>query len=235
MTGAPRKRGDERDLKQDGISHGSKSFSNLLEVYPTILSAGAEKPAPRAGLCASAREYSTATTMPNPMDPEFTGQNPIVEAATRIRARRELGSVIDAATGEVTPRRPEDAEESLRLFAEHLGMGCKRLNAILGRRSGVTFVRLERPLRLRLRFAEQRVGLELDDVHQLVRVTGLDLDGEYQFDPAAGVPALINLSKISTEQGYGERLTASSLLKAIAAEAELPQPGHLTGPGPLSF
>jgi hypothetical protein len=169
------------------------------------------------------------------MDPEFTGQNPIVAAATRIRARRELGRVIDAATGEVAPRRPEDAEESLRLFAEHAAMGCKRLNAILGERNGIRIVRLERPLRLRLRFRQQRVGLELDDVHQLVRVAGLELDGEYQFDPTANVPALINLSKISTEEHYGERLTASSLLKRLASEAELPQPGHLSGPGPLSF
>jgi hypothetical protein len=173
--------------------------------------------------------------MPDPLDPEFTGQNPIVAAAMRIRAKRELGTVIDAATGEVAPRRPEDAEESLRLFGEHLTIACKRLNSILGQRNGVRFVRLERPLRLRLRFREERASLELDDVHQLVHVTGLDLDGEYQFDPNVDVPALINLSKISTEEGYGRRLTASSLLKAIASEAELPQPGHLSGPGPLSF
>ena len=173
--------------------------------------------------------------MPDPMDPEFTGQNPIVAAATRIRARRELGKVIDAATGDVAPRRPEDAEESLRLFGEHVATACKRLNAILGERTGVKFIRLERPLRLRLRFKDWRASLELDDVHQLVRIAGLDLDGEYQFDPAADVPALINLSKISTESDYGTRLTASSLLKRLASEAELPQPGHLSGPGPLSF
>ena len=34
---------------------------------------------------------------------------------------------------------------------------------------------------------------------------------------------------------YGERLTASSLLKLLASEAELPPPEHLRGPGPLSF
>jgi hypothetical protein len=168
------------------------------------------------------------------MDPDFTGQNPIVAAASRIRARRELGAVIDAATGQAIPRKPEDAEESLRLFGENLAMACKRLNAILGR-DGVRFVRLERPLRLRLRFRDLRVALELDDVHQLVRIVGLGLDGEYQFDTGSDVPALINLSKISTEAGYGERLTASSLLKTIASDAELPQPGHLSGPGPLSF
>lgn len=169
------------------------------------------------------------------MDPEFTGQNPIVAAASRIRARRELGSVIDNTSGTAAPRKPEDAEESLRLFWENLASACKRLNAILGERNGVKLVRLERPLRVRVRFRELRVSLELDDVHQLVRVSGLDLDGEYQFDPDAATPALINLSKISTEDGYGTRLTASSLLKAIAADAELPQPGHLSGPGPLSF
>lgn len=173
--------------------------------------------------------------MPDPMDPEFTGQNPIVAAAARIRARRQLGEVIDASTGEVLPRRPEDAEESLRLFGEHLAAGCKRLNAILGQRGGVKFVRLERPLRLRLRFRDERVSLDLDDVHQLVRVSGLQLDGEYQFDPSAEVPALINLSKISTEEGYGERLTPSVLLKSIASGAELPPPDHRSQPGPLRF
>ncbi len=45
----------------------------------------------------------------------------------------------------------------------------------------------------------------------------------------------MNLSKISTEEGYGERITASSLLKAIAQDAELPRPSHLNSPGPLSF
>jgi hypothetical protein len=169
------------------------------------------------------------------MDPEFTGQNPIVAAATRIRARRELGRAIDDATNAGAPHPAEDAEESLRLFAERLAAGSGRLNAILGERDGVKLVRLERPLRLRLRFRGKRIALDLDDVHQLVRVSGLDLDGEYQFDPAADLPALVNLSKISTEAGYGERVTASSLLKLIASEAELPAPEHLRGPGPLSF
>lgn len=173
--------------------------------------------------------------MPDPLDPEFTGQNPIVAAATRIRARRELGSAIDAAAAEGSHRRAEDAEESLRLLGAALATGCKRLNAILGKATNVKLVLLERPLRLRLRFGTKRVALELDDVHQLVRVTGLELDGEYQFDPAADRPALVNLSKISTEAGYGERLTASALLKAVASDAELPQPEHLRGPGPLSF
>ncbi|HEY1654313.1 MAG TPA: hypothetical protein VGF86_04280 [Candidatus Tumulicola sp.] len=173
--------------------------------------------------------------MPDPMDPEFAGQNPIVAAALRIRARRELGRAIDDAAAEVPARRADDAEASLRLLGEDLAIGCKRLNAILGRRASVKLVRLERPLRLRLRFGEHRVALELDDVHQLVRVAGLGLDGEYQFDPAAEQPALVNLSKISTEAGYGQRLIASALLKSIAADAELPQPEHLSGPGPLSF
>lgn len=169
------------------------------------------------------------------MDPEFTGQNPIVAAASRIRARREIGKAIDAATGEAAERKPEDAGESLRLFAERLAMGAKRLNSIVGERDGVRVVRLERPLRVRVRFGDKRVALELDDVHQLVRVAGLGADGEYQFDPNAQTPSLINLSKISTEAGYGDALTPSSLLKSIASEAELPQPGHLNGPGPLSF
>ena len=62
-----------------------------------------------------------------------------------------------------------------------------------------------------------------------------DLEGEWQFDPSAAVPSLINLSKISTEAGYGEALTPSSLLKLIADDAELEPPAHLQGPGPLSF
>lgn len=173
--------------------------------------------------------------MPDPMDPKFTAQNPIVAAAAKIRARREVGKAIDASTGEVAARKPEDAEESLRLFAEHLAVGIKRLNSIIGERNGVRLVRLERPLRLRLRFADHRVSLELDDVNQLVRIKGLDLDGDYQFDPNANVPALVNLSKISTEAGYGENLTASSVLKQLASDAELEPPSHLHGPGPLTF
>lgn len=173
--------------------------------------------------------------MHDPLDPEFTGQNPIVAAATRIRARREIGRAIDAAQGDVPAGRPEDAESALRLFGEYLVTGCKRLNSILGERNGVKLIRLERPLRIRLRFRDERVSLELDDVHQLVRVLGRGLDGEYQFDPNATVPALINLSKISTEAGYGEPLTPSSLLKQLASDAELPLPDHLHGPGPLQF
>ncbi len=173
--------------------------------------------------------------MADPMDPDFTGENPIVAAATRIRAKRELARAADAADESPVRRRAEDAEESLRLFAENAAAGCKRLNSILGDRSGVTLIRLERPLRVRLRFRGRRVSLELDDVHQTVRVSGMDLDGEYQFDPASAIPALINLSKISTESGYGERLTASSLLKSLASDAELPRPAHLNEPGPLRF
>jgi len=172
--------------------------------------------------------------MSDPMKPEFTAQNPIVEAAARMRARRDLSAAIDAATGETIPRKPEDAEESLRLFADHLAQGAKRLNSIIGPQA-VKVVRLEKPLRLRVRFGEKRVTLDLDDVHQLIRIGGLELDGDYQFDLEAPVPALINLSKISTEAGYGERLTASSVLKLIAQDAELPRPPHLSGPGPLSF
>ncbi len=173
--------------------------------------------------------------MPDPMDPEFTGQNPIVAAASRMRARREVGRAIDAGTGDAPAAQADDAEASLRQFAEQLALGATRLNAIVGKSAGVKIVRLERPLRVRVRFAQERVALELDDVHQLVRIAGLGLDGEYQFDPGSALPALINLSKISTEAGYGERVTASSLLKTIAAGAELPPPSHSTGLGPLRF
>lgn len=171
--------------------------------------------------------------MPDPFDEEFTRQNPIVAAATRIRARKEIERVVDEGQTQAVPF--EDAESAFRAFGEQLQMSAKRLNSILGERNGVKFVRLEKPQRLRLRFGERRVSLDLDEVHQLVRVTGLDLDGEWQFDPEARVPSLINLSKISTEAGYGEALTPSSLVKQIAQDAELPRPPHLSGPGPLSF
>ena len=171
--------------------------------------------------------------MPDPFEEEFTKQNPIVAAAMRIRARKEIDRAVDA-----NPDQPvafEDAESAFAAFGARLQMGAKRLNSIVGERTGVKFIRLEKPPRLRLRFGEKRVSLDLDEVHQLVRVSGLDLDGEWQFDPGATVPSLINLSKISTEAGYGEALTPSSLLKSIAQDAELPRPPHLNGPGPLSF
>ena len=160
------------------------------------------------------------------MDPKFTSQNPIVEAASRIRARRHIGAAIDAATatGDNLERAPEDAEASLRAFAQSLIAGSKRLNAIVGNERGAKLILLERPLRLRLRFREHRVALDLDEANQLVHVSGLDLDGDYQFDLHAAVPSLFNLSKISTEEGYGEPLTPSSLLKRIAQDAELPHP-----------
>lgn len=168
------------------------------------------------------------------MKPEFTAQNPIVEAATRLRARRDIGQAIDAGADDGSQPTGEDAEGSLRLFVRRLLDAAKRLEAILGKGS-VRVVRLEKPLRVRVRFGEKRVGLDLDDVHQLVRVSGADLDGEYQFDTSASVPALINISKISTEAGYGEALTASSLLKVLAQDAELPRPSHLDGSGPLQL
>ena len=77
--------------------------------------------------------------------------------------------------------------------------------------------------------------LDLDASRELVVVRGEGLDGEYQFDPGAAAPSLINLSHLSTEAGYGEPLTASGILKTIARDAELPRPAHLDGPGPLSF
>ena len=170
--------------------------------------------------------------MADPMKPEFTAQNPIVEAASRLRARRELERAIDAETGE--PPKPEDAEESLAALHRRLIDGAKRLNSILGS-GAVKIVRLEKPRRVRIRFGEQRIALDLDDVHQLVHITGCGLDGEYQFDLSANVPALFNVSKISTESGYGEAVTASSLLKLIAQDAELPRPSHLDGSGPLQL
>jgi hypothetical protein len=161
-------------------------------------------------------------------------QNPIVAMATRIRARRDLGAAIDSATADGVQPAGDDDESRFAALAEVLAIGAKRLNSILGK-NGVTFVRLEKPLRLRLRFGAKRISLDLDRERQLVIVTGLDLDGEYQFDTSADVPALINLSKLSTEEGYGDALTGSALLKAISADAELPRPPHLDAPGPMRF
>jgi hypothetical protein len=171
--------------------------------------------------------------MPDPFEEDFTAQNPIVAAAMRIRARREIEHAVDASQGAAVAY--EDAESAFAAFGQLLQAGAKRLNSILGERNGVKYVRLERPPRLRLRFDEKRVSLDLDEVHQLVRISGLGFDGEWQFEPEAPVPSLINLSKISTEAGYGEALTPSSLLKTIAQDAELPRPPHLDGSGPLSF
>jgi hypothetical protein len=161
-------------------------------------------------------------------------QNPIVAMATRIRAKRDLGAAIDSATaGDPLPVM-EDDESRFAALADVLAIGTKRLNSILGK-NGVTFVRLEKPLRLRLRFGEKRISLDLDRVHQLVSITGEGLDGEYQFDTAASVPALINTSKLSTDEGYGDALTGSVLLKTISVDAELPRPAHLDAPGPMRF
>jgi hypothetical protein len=156
--------------------------------------------------------------------------------ATRIRARRDLGAAIDSATadGPLPAGSDEDDESRFAALAAVLATGTKRLNSILGK-NGVTFVRLEKPLRLRLRFGTKRISLDLDRDRQLVVVAGLGLDGEYQFDTSAAVPALINLSKLSTEEGYGDALTGSALLKAISADAELPRPAHLDAPGPMRF
>lgn len=162
-------------------------------------------------------------------------QNPIVAMATRIRARRDLGAAIDSATANVAAAGAADAadaEAQLAALADVLATGAKRLNAILGR-NGVTFVRLEKPLRLRLRFRDKRISIDLDRERQLVAISGLGLDGEYQFATDASVPALINLSKLSTEAGYGDALTGSALLKTIAADAELPRPAHLDASGPI--
>jgi hypothetical protein len=153
--------------------------------------------------------------------------------ATKIRARRDLGAAIDSATAE-SGRGGDDDESRFAALAGVLAVGAKRLNSILGK-NGVTFVRIENPLRLRLRFGPKRVSLDFDRERQLVILAGLGLDGEYQFDTASETPALINLSMLSTEAGYGEPLTGSALLKAIAADAELPRPAHLDAPGPMRF
>jgi hypothetical protein len=167
-------------------------------------------------------------------DDDPTLQNPIVALATRIRARRDLGAAIDSAASDAPPPAADDAESRFAALGEVLSTASKRLNSILGK-SGVTFVRLERPLRLRLRFRDKRISLDLDREQQLVRIAGCGLDGDYQFETEAPVPTLINLSKLSTEAGYGEPLTGSGMLKLIAADAELPRPAHLEDGGPMKF
>jgi hypothetical protein len=171
--------------------------------------------------------------MPDPLDPAFTSQNPIVAAAERIRARRELGKLIDdtAQTGGAF----DDTEAALRAFAANLAEGSKRLNSILGAARGVKVIVLEKPLRVRLRFGEKRASFDLDEVNQLVAISGLNLDGHYQFIPDAATPALINISVISSAAGYGDALTASGVLKLIAQDAELPRPSHLDRSGPISL
>ncbi|HEV3157807.1 MAG TPA: hypothetical protein VGZ00_10715 [Candidatus Baltobacteraceae bacterium] len=155
--------------------------------------------------------------------------NPIVAMAMRIRARRELAAAVEASARVAPPPGGSDAAASLTAFADALKIGTQRLESILGR-NAVTFVRLERPLRVRLRFRDKRVSLDLDAGQQLVIVRGLGFDGEYQFIPDAPVPALINLSKLSTDEGYGDALTPSILLKTITQDAELPRPAHLDSP-----
>jgi hypothetical protein len=168
----------------------------------------------------------------DPTDRELN-PNPIVAMAMRIRARKDLGAAIDSATPGAALA-GEGAAAALEAFGGALATGARRLNSILGK-NGMTFVRLEKPLRVRLRFADKRVSLDLDDARQLVIVRGLGLDGEYQFDPGSEVPALINLSKLSTEAGYGSALTPATLLKAISEDAQLPRPAHLDDLGPLKL
>src|SRR3984885_11726204 len=129
-------------------------------------------------------------------------QNPIVAQAMKIRARRDLGAAIDSATAGVPAAVADDAEARFAALGEVLATGSRRLNSILGK-NGIMFIRLEKPLRLRLRFRGHRISLGLDRERQLVAITGLDLDGEYQFADDA-TPALVNLSKLSTESGYGD-------------------------------
>jgi len=169
--------------------------------------------------------------MADPMKPEFTAQNPIVAAAEKIRARRTIDAAADGG-GEARTAF-DDAESGLRAFSKSLADGIVRINAIVGERDGIRQVVLERPLRLRIRFKDKRIALDLDEMHQLVRIAGQGFDGEYQFVPNADVPALIDVSIVSTEAGYGDAVTASALLKSIAQEAELPRPSHLDRQGPI--
>ncbi len=159
--------------------------------------------------------------------------NPIVAMAMKIRARRDVESAIDSATPAL---KGVDGGVAVALdaFGEALAVGSKRLNSILGS-DGVRFVRLEKPLRVRLRFRDKRIALDADEARQLVLVRGEGLDGEYQADTSSESPALINLSQLSTDASYGDALTPSAMLKTIARDAQLPRPAHLDELGPLKM
>jgi hypothetical protein len=165
-------------------------------------------------------------------DSEPLNPNPIVAMAMRIRGRKDVAAAIDSATPAGDRVAGADAAASLAAFADALAIGAKRLNSILGK-NAMLLVRLERPLRVRLRFGEKRVSLDVDAGRQLVLVSGLGLDGEYQFDSGSAAPALINLSLLSTEAGYGKPLTPTGLLTSISEDAQLPRPAHLNELGPI--
>jgi len=160
--------------------------------------------------------------------------NPIVAMAMRIRARKDVESAIESGTPGAEATAGTSATELLGSFAEALSIGARRLNSILGK-DGVRFVRLESPLRVRLRFQEKRISLDVDPQRQLILIRGVGFDGEYQFDTGSAVPALINLSKLSTEAGYGDAVTPTTLLKTIAEDAQLPRPAHLDDLGPIKL
>jgi hypothetical protein len=160
--------------------------------------------------------------------------NPIVAMAMRIRARKDIEAAIDSATPNASAPAGGDTATSLEAFGAALAVGAKRLNAVLGK-NAMTYVRLENPLRIRLRFKDKRIAFDLDERQALVVVRGLGLDGEHQFDTDVENPGLINLSILSTDAGYGNALRPSDVLKAIAQDAELPRPAHLDSLGPLNL
>jgi len=165
------------------------------------------------------------------MDPT-ENPNPIVAMAMRIRARKDIESALDSGTPATGRSANDDAAAALEAFAAALAIGARRLNSIL-KANAMTYVRLEKPLRVRLRYAGKRVSFDIDETRQLVIIHGCGFDGEYQFDPGASPPALINLSQLSTDAGYGDALTPALVLKRIAEDTELPRPAHLDGLGPL--
>jgi len=166
-------------------------------------------------------------------------QNPIVALAMRLRARRSIDSTLEQADYSTTEADAHglggtlDVGPRTEALGTALQSGIKRLNSILGAKDGIKYIRLSEPLRIRLRFREHRVTIDVDEERQLVIISGLDLAGEYQF-AESDTPALLNLSKLSTEEGYREPLTASAILKRLARDAQLPPPPQL-GEGPLSF
>ena len=166
------------------------------------------------------------------MDDSTENPNPIVAMAMKIRARKDVETAIEAGTPTGERTDISDATVSLAAFGDAIAIGARRLNSILGSRA-MTYVRLEKPLRIRLRYAGKRVTFDVDESRQLVSVRGLGFDGEYQFDPSAPTPALINLSLLSTEAGYGSALTPTTVLKKIAEDTKLPRPAHLDAVGPI--
>jgi len=160
--------------------------------------------------------------------------NPIVDLAMRLRARRDLNEAVESSARQPALPPGIDTEERLRVFADGLAGGVKKLNAILGQRNGVTLVRLERPLRVTLRFRNTRVTIKPTSDGQYVRVSGGGWDGEFGFEPSTNALFPKAWFEPSSSASEGEPLTPSSMLRELTRDAMLPPPSP-PDLGPLQF